>query len=378
MPPTPPGAEGVAANATNSARSGRSGRVDHDPGAGYLHAMPDAEETARIVVNDGERVINAPRGRPLLFNLMAERIFMPSACGGRASCGQCRVRITSGADAHAAEEHVILSAEEMARGVHLACQTKGYRELHVQLPAGYLHARQYPCRVRAIRDPAPGLREVDLDLDDAAGMPFVAGQYVQFILPGTERNAQPVYRAYSVASAPSCPQRLMLLVALVAGGACTPYVFERLATGDAVTINGPFGGFIVRPGSRALLFVAGGSGIAPVRAMLLDLAERGVERPVTFFYSARTAADLVYRADMEQLAARLPGFRFIPILSHPKPADAWTGEIGGMPAALARLLPILDHYEAYLCGGPGLIDASIGALVSRGLDRELVFFDKFS
>jgi Na+-transporting NADH:ubiquinone oxidoreductase subunit F len=340
--------------------------------------MPGAEGHARIIVNDGERIISARSDRPLLFGLMGERIFIPSACGGRASCGQCRVLITSGAEAHTAEERAVLSDPEMRRGVHLACQTRGFTELRVQLPQGYLRARQYSGRIGAIRNPGPGMREVDIDLVDPPHMSFKAGQYVQFVLPGTVRDAQPVYRAYSVASAPSRPQRLTLLVGLVPGGACTPYVFERLRVGDPVNVNGPFGDFYVRESAREILFIAGGTGIAPVRSMLLDLAERRVERRVAFLYSARTAADLIYREEIEGIGRTLEGFRFIPVLSHPAPGVPWTGEIGGLPAVASRLLPDLHHHEAYLCGGPGLIDATIGALKSRGLAAELIFFDKFS
>ncbi len=136
---------------------------------------------------------------------MAERIFIPSACGGRASCGQCRVRVISGAPGHVREERGVLSAEEMARGVHLACQHGVSAESTIELPQGYLEARQYSSRVRAIRDLAPDMREVDLDLVEPARMSFIAGQYVQFILPGTERDEQPVYRAYSMASLRRAP-----------------------------------------------------------------------------------------------------------------------------------------------------------------------------
>lgn len=98
----------------------------------------------------------------------------------------------------------------------------------------------------------------------------------------------------------------------------------------------------------------------------------------TFFYSAHTAADLVYAEDMHEAERGLPGFRFVPVLSRPAPADRWEGEKGGLPAALTRLLPDLNDHEAYLCGGPGLIDASINALKARGMKDELIFFDKFS
>jgi Na+-transporting NADH:ubiquinone oxidoreductase subunit F len=155
-------------------------------------------------------------------------------------------------------------------------------------------------------------------------------------------------------------------------------VFDRLQTGERVTINGPFGSFHLRESARKVIFIAGGSGIAPIRAMLADMAEKRVPRTATFFYSAHAAADLVYREDMHAVERRLPGFRFIPVLSRPAPAERWEGEKGGLPAALTRLLPVMHDHEAYLCGGPGLIDASINALKAKGLRDELIFFDKFS
>ena len=332
----------------------------------------------RVIVNGGERVIEEGEDRPLLFALMRERIFIPSACGGRASCGQCRVHVRSGAPPHVEEERQVLRAEEMHRGVHLACQLHAAGDLRIELPRGYLDARQYRGIVRRVADPAPGLREIDIDLEDPPSMSFRAGQYVQFVVPGTENDPQPLYRAYSMASPPSQSGRLTLLFARVPQGACTTFVFERLQVGQAVSVNGPFGSFYLKEGTRPLVFVAGGSGIAPIRAMLLDLAERGDRRDVTFLFSARTRADLVYTDDLRMLGQRLPGLRFIPVLSRPQPQDLWEGERGGLPAVLPRVLPSLEDHEAYLCGGPGLIDASIGAMKTRGLADERVFFDKFS
>jgi Na+-transporting NADH:ubiquinone oxidoreductase subunit F len=332
----------------------------------------------RIIVNDGERVFTAQQGMPLLFSAMAEKVFIPSACGGRASCGQCRVRVLSGAPPHVPEERAILGADEISRGVHLACQFVVGAETRIELPAISLEARQYAARAASIRDLAPGMREVELELLEPARMDFLAGQYVQFLRPGSEQDPRPLYRAYSMASPPSSAARLRLLFARVPGGECTTYVFERLRLGENVTINGPFGSFHVRESTRKIVFVAGGSGIAPIRAMLADIAEKGIARTAAFFYSARTTADLVYAADMREAERRLPGFRFVPVLSRPAPGDGWEGEKGGLPAALMRLLPELDDHEAYLCGGPGLIDASINALKARGVKDEHVFFDKFS
>jgi len=332
----------------------------------------------RVIINDGERIIEEGEDRPLLFALMRQRIFIPSACGGKASCGQCRVRVLSGAPPHVEQERQILDAEEMRRGVHLACQLHVPGEVRIELPRGYLDARQYRGMVRRVADLGPDLREIDIHLEDPASMSFRAGQYIQFVVPGTENDPQPLYRAYSMASPPSQAGTLTLLFARVPQGACTTYVFERLRVGQAVAVNGPFGSFYLREGSRPLVFVAGGSGIAPIRSMLLDMAERGDHRDVTFFFSARTPADLVYGDDLRALGHRLPGLRFVPVLSRPQPKDHWEGERGGLPAVLHRALPSLEHHEAYLCGGPGLIDASIGAMKTRGLADERVFFDKFS
>lgn len=332
----------------------------------------------RVVINDGERDLEAGQGQPLLFALMRERIYIPSACGGRASCGQCRVRVLSGAPGYVEEERKILGEQEMARGVHLACQLRVRQETRIELPRGYLDARSYRGTVGRIADLTRDMREIEIDLVEPPGMTFLAGQYVQFVVPGTENDPQPLYRAYSMASPPSRPRRLALLFARVTGGACTSHVFEKLRVGDPVTVNGPFGSFYLRDGERPLVFIAGGSGVAPVRAMLMDMAERGASRTAVFFFSARSRADLVYTDDLRALQGRLPSLRFVPVLSRPLPEDRWDGERGGLPSVLARLLPPLDAHEAYLCGGPGLIDASISAMKSKGLRAEHTFYDKFS
>ena len=346
-------------------------------GGGYLDFVPP-DSGPLIIINDGERTLRGKEGRPLLFSAMAEKIFIPSACGGRASCGQCRVRVLSRAYDHVPEERAVLSAGEMARGVHLACQFRVTEETRIELPAVSLAARQYASTVVGIRDLARDMREVDLDLVEPSRMSFRAGQYVQFLRPGSENDPLPLYRAYSVASAPSRASRLTLLFQQVAGGACTSYVFDSLRAGDRLFVNGPFGYFRLTEDARPVIFVAGGSGIAPIRAILLDMAEKGIDRPSVFFFSAHAAADLVYGDDMRVFERLLPSFRFIPVLSRPLPEDRWEGERGGLPAALSRLLPRLDEHEAYLCGGPGLIDASINAMKSKGLHDDRIFFDKFS
>ena len=333
---------------------------------------------ARVAVNGGARVFDTEPGRPLLFSLMARTILVPSACGGRAVCGQCRVRVLSGAGAHNEKEAAILSPAERRAGIHLSCQVTVRGDIEIAIPETSLRARPFVTRVAAIRDLAPDLREIELQLRDPAGILFRAGQYVQFLLPGTESAEMPVYRAYSIASPPSSPRLIRLLFGRLPGGACTTYAFERLRVDEQIRINGPFGEFSVRESDRELIFVAGGSGMAPVRAMLLDLAEKGERRPITLFAAARSARDLVYAAELEALAAGMPGLKILPTLSQPLPGDRWTGERGGVAPLLARRLGPLTRHEAYLCGSPGMIDASIAVLRSKGLEDKHIHFDKFS
>jgi Na+-transporting NADH:ubiquinone oxidoreductase subunit F len=127
-----------------------------------------------------------------------------------------------------------------------------------------------------------------------------------------------------------------------------------------------------------LLFIAGGSGMAPVRGMLLDLEERSDPRSAVFFYSARSAAELPYLEEVRSLEQRRPSVRFVPVLSRPGAGERWTGERGGIAAAVDRLLPSVDRCEAFLCGSPGMIDACVRVLAGKGLGRERIHFDKFS
>jgi Na+-transporting NADH:ubiquinone oxidoreductase subunit F len=309
---------------------------------------------------------------------MARNILVPSACGGRASCGQCRVRVISGAGPHNEKEAAILSSVERAAGVHLSCQVTVERDIEISIPETSLRARPFSTRVAGIKDLSPGLREVELDLLDPGELAFRAGQYVQFLLPGTEAADMPVYRAYSIASPPSSRSRIRLLVGLVEGGACSSYVFGQLRVGETIRVNGPFGEFWVRDDDRDLIFVAGGTGMAPVRSMLRDMAEKGEKRSVTLFCAARTGRDLAYAEELAALVDRIPRLRVVPTLTHPAPGEPWTGARGGVAALLSRQLGPLDRHAAYLCGGPGMIDASISVLRAKGLADEHIHFDKFS
>jgi Na+-transporting NADH:ubiquinone oxidoreductase subunit F len=331
----------------------------------------------QISVNGGVRVLAAEPGKPLLSTLVSSGIHVPSACGGRGSCGLCRVTVERGAGEYTPAELALLSREDQARGMHLACQVLVDRSLAIRIPGELFRVREHVARVASLRDLTHDIREVVLALEDPPEMAFVAGQYVQLVIPPIALGADPAYRVYSVASPPSRSGTVELEVRRVPGGVGTSWVFGSLRVGDSVRVIGPFGDLCLRDSDREIIFVAGGSGMAPIKSMLTDMAEKGSTRPATYYFTARSARDLFLLDEMRCLERRLPALSFVPTLSHPLAEDRWEGETGSIAAVLARKLGTLDRHEAYLCGSAGMVDAAVRVLTSRGLSPELIFHDRF-
>jgi len=329
-----------------------------------------------VTVNGGARTIHVQRGRPLLYGLMAQGMFIPSGCGGRGNCGQCKVRIAGRELPYTPAELPLIPEPDRKQRIHLSCQVLPSEDLAIDIPADHLTARQHEAEAAGVRQLTPDVFKIELKVG-GAGLDFTAGQYVQVFIPGTEHASEPKYRAYSIASAPSSKRDLALIVRREPEGTVSPYLCDRLAPGDRLPIRGPFGEFRLHDSPREMLLIAGGSGMAPIRSLLLSMAEAGIHRPATYYFTARTLKDLFMVEEMREMERRLPGFHFVPSLSNPLPGEPWEGEKGGITAVLARRLGTLDRHEAYLCGSAGMIDAAIRVLRSRGLPEELIFFDKF-
>ena len=222
------------------------------------------------------------------------------------------------------------------------------------------------------------IKEVYMELLDPDVITFKAGQFIQFKVPEYELTDEPVYRAYSMSLAPSDSKHVEMEVRLVPNGICTTYVHKYLKEGDEVTINGPYGEFFLRDTERDIVFVAGGSGNAPVKAILLDMADKGISRKATYFFGARSKRDLFLMEEMRELEKKLPNFTYVPALSEPQPGDDWKGETGLITEVLDRFMKSGENVEAYLCGSPGMIDACIKVFMAKGVPDELIYFDKFA
>jgi Na+-transporting NADH:ubiquinone oxidoreductase subunit F len=286
--------------------------------------------------------------------------------------------VDSGAGELAPTEIPWINEADRKKSIRLSCQVKVKRDMAIRIPEELFNIREYKTEVLSIRDLTYDIKEITLKLKDPSEISMSAGKYIQFVVPAYDLTPEPVYRAYSVSSSPSSKDTVELEIRLVPNGICTTYVFNHLKVGDAVTINGPYGDFFLRESDRDIIFIAGGSGMAPIKSMLLDMAEKGIARKATYFFGARTTRDLFLVEEMRGFEKKLPGFTFVPALSSPEPEGGWKGETGLITEVLDRRFQALDHHEAYLCGSPGMIDAAIKVLKAKGLVDELIFFDKFA
>jgi Na+-transporting NADH:ubiquinone oxidoreductase subunit F len=212
-------------------------------------------------------------------------------------------------------------------------------------------------------------------------MEFKAGQYIQIQsnpYPGVEGT---VWRSYSIASTPDRSGILDLIVRRVPNGICTTWVHDHLKVRDRVALAGPMGDFYLREGDSEAVLVAGGSGMGPMASILGDIALRGIQRRVTYFFGVVCRRDIYYLEEMDALMKKLPGFRFIPVVSQPEACDRWEGETGLVTIPLAEWLVSRgrsEGLEAYLCGSPGMIQACRTVLRDQGIAGDRVFFDPFT
>ena len=329
-----------------------------------------------ITIN-GEKELKVVGGDKLLNSLAENKIFIPSACGGRGTCAYCKVKVLEGGGPVLPMETPYLTAEELAAGVRLSCQVKVRNNLKIEIPEHLFNVREFRATVDRLTDLTHDIKEVRLKLIEPGTIRFKAGQYLQLRAPEYEGNKEAVYRAYSISSAPEREDTVELVIRLVPNGVCTTWVFNHLKEGDEVLFNGPYGDFFLRETDAEIVFVAGGSGFAPIKAMLEGHPDEIDRRGARFFFGARGVRDLFYRDVMTNYEAAHPNFRFIPALSAPAEGDNWDGESGLITEVLDRHIESPEDKEFYLCGSPGMIDACVKLFERKGVSPDVVFYDSF-
>lgn len=330
-----------------------------------------------IVINDKEDEKLVVRGgNTLLESLAQNKIFIPSACGGRGTCAYCKVKVLEGGGPVAPTEEPYLEPDEIEEGVRLSCQVKVRENMRIGIPDELFSIQEYDCVCERIRDLTHDIKEFRLKLQDPPEIEYVPGQYIQLLAPAYDGNEE-VYRAYSISSDPAEKDAIELVIRLVPGGICTTYCFEHLKEGMPVKINGPYGEFYLRESDAPALFIAGGSGMAPIKNILHQMKNENINRKVSYYFGANKVKELFYTDLMRQFEEELENFTFVPVVAKPEEDEQWEGETGLVTEALDRNLEDASDCEAYLCGSPGMIDASIKALRDKGVPDEKIFFDKF-
>ncbi|HSK69125.1 MAG TPA: 2Fe-2S iron-sulfur cluster binding domain-containing protein [Candidatus Limnocylindria bacterium] len=335
--------------------------------------------TVELDINDGKKKLSVTGGASLLSTLANEKVFIPSACGGKATCGLCKVAIKEGGGPLLLTEEPYVTQEERARGVRLSCQVKVKTSMKLLIPEELFNIREFVCELTEMEDMTYDIKRLRLKLPTGERMLFKAGQYVQLYSKPYAKVRESVFRAYSISSKPSEEDFVELLVRLVPNGILTTWAHTALKVGDQVRISGPYGDFYLRgENGEELIMIAGGSGLAPIRSLVYDVIERGLPNKMRFFFGANTLRDMYYLEEFAQIQREHPQFTFIPCLAFPKPEDNWTGKTGFVTVALQEMVDGAEGKEAYLCGSPGMLDACIKILKEKGFTDSTIFFDKFT
>jgi propane monooxygenase reductase subunit len=272
---------------------------------------------------------------------------------------------------------------EEAEGWTLLCRAHAYSDLEIELinyDEEVLHGgtppRTVQTSVTAVAELTHDIRLLRLKVQDDEPFSFRPGQYVDIRIPDHEEE----HRSFSMANTTAAPDELEFMIKLYPGGRFSGLLQDGgIEVGDALSVTGPYGVFTLRTSSpRRLLFIGGGAGMAPILCLLRSMAESGTERPATYYYGARSAADLFHLDELEQLAQELADFTFVPALSEARDDNGWTGEIGLITEVVDRMESDLAEVDAYLCGPPPMVDAAIALLEARGVPEAHVYFDKFT
>ena len=328
-----------------------------------------------IDVNASERTLEVEGGQSLLSGLIESKVFIPSACGGRGSCGYCKVTVSEGGGPVLPTETPYLSRKEIRSGVRLACQVKIRQDVRIRIPEDLLNVRLFSATVSSTRRVTHDMKEIRFALGEPAEISHRPGQYVQVQAPSPEG---PVFRAYSISSPAYETDVVELVVRLVPGGIGSTYL-HGLAEGDPVTFTGPYGEFHLDENPQTeIICVGGGCGMAPMRNIIYTLYDRWPDRRCWLFFGCRSTADVFYLEQFETLARKHPNFRVVYALSDPLPeGEQWDQETGFIHLSVDKYLEPGNGRQGFLCGPPPMIEAVTRVLEDKGLKEDAIFYDKF-
>jgi CDP-4-dehydro-6-deoxyglucose reductase len=320
----------------------------------------------QFTVQDDETVLEAA---------LREDFALPYGCRNGA-CGACKGRLLAGTVDYGAHQPATLSEEDKARGLALFCTARPQSDLSIEVreisAARDIPLRTLPCRVERMDRAAPDVMVLWLKLPSSERLQFLPGQYLDFLFKdGTSRS-------FSLANAPEEDTLLELHVRHVPGGRFTEHVFNVMQPKEILRIRGPLGSFFLRESDKPILFLAGGTGFAPIKSILAHAFHHRLDRQMVLYWGAKALADLYMAALPARWQQAHGNFTFIPVLSEPRPEDAWPGRTGLVHRALLADFADLSGYQVYACGAPAMIDAARRDFLARGLPEDEFYADAFS
>ena len=388
--------------------------------------------TVKIDINNGKKELNVTPGGNLMGTLAGEKIFLPSACGGKANCGQCKVIVEEGGGEILPTEVGFFNRKQIKDGWRLGCQVKVKDNLKIQVAESALSVKKLECEVISNKNVATFIKEFTVKLPEGENLEFKSGEYIQIDIPKYEldfkdievepeyradwekygffnlhsSNPEDTIRAYSMASYPgekgiiklnvriatppfdrSVPRELGPKLLPVNPGIASSYVFTR-KPGDKVMISGPYGEFLLPkndPDDIEYIFVGGGAGMAPLRSHIMQLFKTlKTGRKVHFFYGARALVEAFYLEDFAEIEKEFPNFKFHLALDRPDPAADAAG-VAYTAGFVHNVMyeTYLKEHEApedikyFMCGPPMMTKCVVDLLDSLGVAPETILFDNF-
>lgn len=385
--------------------------------------------SGKVTINiNGKENLEAERGGSLLTTLSENGVFLSSACGGKGSCGQCKVQVLEGGGEILDVEKGHFTRKQIKDHYRLGCQCKVHNDLKIQVPESVLGVKEWECTVISNKNVATFIKEFIVQLPESEHMNFIPGSYAQIKIPAytmsydkdidksliTDKylsdwekyglftlncsNEEPTVRAYSMANYPAEGNRITLNVRIatppfkprpqkgfqdVMPGIASSYIFS-LKPGDKVLMSGPYGDFHpIFDSKKEMLYIGGGAGMAPLRAHILHLLKtlQVCDRKISYWYGARSLAEVFYWDDFKELEKEFPNFSFHLALSAPLPTDNWDGPVGFIHQV------IYDNYlssheapediEYYMCGPGPMSAAAVNMLTNLGVEESSIMYDNF-
>ncbi|MBN1340993.1 MAG: NADH:ubiquinone reductase (Na(+)-transporting) subunit F [Bacteroidales bacterium] len=387
----------------------------------YARKKLTPQGDVKITINNEKELVVHP-GSTLLSTLSAQKIFLPSACGGGGTCAMCKCRVLEGGGSILPTETGYFTRKEQMNNWRLGCQVKVREDMEIEIPKEIFGIKKWECEVISNHNVATFIKEFVVKLPEGEALDFQPGGYIQIDVPVCEvdykdikveekfrsdwdkfnmwslkmKNPEPVFRAYSMANHPAEGNIIKLNIRIatppwdrsknafmnVNPGICSSFIFSR-KPGDKVMISGPYGEFHIKKTNREMMYIGGGAGMAPLRSHIFHLFQtlKTTDRIVTYWYGGRSSRELFYVDEFRAIEKQFPNFRFYIALSEPVPEDNWTGLTGFIHQVIIdnylKNHPEPEDIEYYFCGPPMMNQAVLKMLDDFGVPQEMIAFDDF-